>query len=223
MIINIIIQARSSSKRYPSKILRTLVANQVLIMFLINKLKKIKSINKVIVATTIENSDKKLCNILKKNNIFFFRGPLNNVYERFRICLIKNKCDFFIRISSDSPYLDINLLQLFISTIKKNPTIDILTNIKKRTFPKGQSIEIFKTLKFLSIKNFALDKNQKEHVTKYFYDNYEKFNIRNIELNEKINLSKHNCCIDLPKDIYRTKKYLNNLEIKNLYKKIKLF
>jgi spore coat polysaccharide biosynthesis protein SpsF len=119
--------------------------------------------------------------------------------------------------------LDINLLQLFIRTIKKNPTIDILTNIKKRTFPKGQSIEIFKTLKFLSIKNFALDKNQKEHVTKYFYDNYEKFNIRNIELNEKINLSKHNCCIDLPKDIYRTKKYLNNLEIKNLYKKIKLF
>ena len=218
MIINIIIQARSSSRRYPSKILKTITPSQILIIFLINRLKKIKFVNKIIVATTVENTDNKLCNILKKNNFFFYRGPLNNVYERFRSCLIKNKCDFFIRISADSPYLDINLLQKFINIIKKKPTIDLLTNIKKRTFPKGQSIEICKTLTFLSLKNYILDKNQKEHVTKYFYENYKKFKIDNILAKNNINLSNYNCCVDYPNDIYKTKKYINNFNFKNLLK-----
>ena len=54
MLINIIIQARTSSKRYRSKVLINLFNDNV-ILYLVEKLKKIKYINKIIVATSVEN------------------------------------------------------------------------------------------------------------------------------------------------------------------------
>ena len=65
MVINIIIQARTSSKRFKSKVLLNLF-NEIVILHLIKKLKNIKYINKIIVATSIENSDNRLCRVLKK-------------------------------------------------------------------------------------------------------------------------------------------------------------
>ncbi len=65
MIINIIIQARTSSKRFSSKVLLNLL-NEIVILYLIKRLKKLKHINKIIVATSVESSDNKLCNVLKK-------------------------------------------------------------------------------------------------------------------------------------------------------------
>ena len=55
-----------------------------------------------------------------------------------------------------------------------------MTNVFPRTFPSGQSIEIIKTstlgknLRFFS-------KLDKEHVTRYFYNNSKKFKILNIK------------------------------------------
>ena len=81
MIINIIIQARTSSKRFRGKILKSF--NQKRLIFnIIDNLKKLKKINKIIVATTINNSDNQLCNLLKKNKISLVRGSENNVYKK---------------------------------------------------------------------------------------------------------------------------------------------
>ena len=74
-----------------------------------------------------------------------------------------------------------------------------MTNILKPSFPYGLAVEIFKfnVLKkaFLNAKN----KQQKEHVTPYIYQNKKKFLIRHI-LNKK-NLSKYRFCIDYPQDL----------------------
>ena len=113
-----------------------------MILYFVKRLQNLKFINKVIVATSNENSDNKLYEILDKNNIFVYRGPLNNVYSRYRNCLFIHKCDYFIRLSADSPFVNLNLIQKFINIIRNNKGIDILTNIKNKTFPKGQSIEI---------------------------------------------------------------------------------
>lgn len=217
MIINIIIQARTSSKRFNSKILRKLFKESVII-HLINNLKKINHVNKIIVATSSENSDNNLCKILKKNNINIYRGSLNNVYSRYQICSILNKCDFFIRISADSPFLNVKLIQKFIEILKKNPETDILTNTKNRSFPKGQSVEICKTKKFISLKNKIVTNSEKEHVTEFFYNNFIKFKSLSINLRNKNKKNNLNCCIDYPRDIFLKKKYLNNFDIENLHK-----
>ncbi len=217
MIINIIIQARTSSKRFSSKVLLNLL-NEIVILYLIKRLKKLKYINKIIVATSVESSDNKLCNVLKKKNIDVYRGSLRNVYSRYRNCLILNKCDYFIRISADSPFLSVNLLQSFISIIKKNSDIDILTNIKKRSFPKGQSIEICKSKKFISLKEKVKKNSEKEHVTKIFYNKLNNFKFLSVELKNQIKKDDFNSCIDYPRDIFSSKRFVNNSIIKNLHK-----
>ena len=52
---------------------------------------------------------------------------------------------FFIRISGDSPLINLKIIDRAISLHKKNKNVDIITNVFPRTFPMGQSVEINKT------------------------------------------------------------------------------
>ena len=61
MRLGIIILARSNSSRLPGKILMK-VKNSNLIDYVISIAKKIKSVDKIIVSTTINNSDDDLIN-----------------------------------------------------------------------------------------------------------------------------------------------------------------
>ena len=72
MRLGIIILARSNSSRLPGKILMK-VKNSNLIDYVISIAKKIKSVDKIIVSTTINNSDDDLIKHLKKKKINFFR------------------------------------------------------------------------------------------------------------------------------------------------------
>ena len=88
-----------------------------------------------------------------------------------------NKAKFFVRISGDSPLIDPKIIDKAIKISHKQGKYDIITNVFPRTFPKGQSVEVIKTsiLKKYS-KNFS--KADKEHVTKYFYKNSNKFRVK---------------------------------------------
>ena len=71
MRLGIIILARSNSSRLPGKILMK-VKNSNLIDYVISIAKKIKSVDKIIVSTTINNSDDDLIKHLKKKRLIFF-------------------------------------------------------------------------------------------------------------------------------------------------------
>jgi len=174
----VIIQARSNSKRFNNKVLYK-IYNKPIIWHVISKIKKSKNVKKIIIATSNQKSDDKLIKYLKSIKINYFRGNLNNVAKRLCDAAEKNKAKFFIRISADSPLIDPAIIdkaiKIFNSQKKK---YDIITNVFPRSYPKGQSVEIIKTAKlryFLS----KFNKEQKEHVTKYFYKNYKNFMIKN--------------------------------------------
>ena len=60
-----IIEARMGSSRLPGKV--TLKINNIpTILLLIDRLKQVKLIDKVMVATTINNNNDQLCQLLKK-------------------------------------------------------------------------------------------------------------------------------------------------------------
>ena len=107
--------------------------------------------------------------------------------------------------------IDVFTLNKYILS-KKEKKYDIITNIFPRTFPNGQSVEVIKTsiLKKYS-KHFS--KLDKEHVTNYFYDNSNKFLIKNFRFNgknKKIKLS-----VDTKKDLKDILKRFNKKKFKN--------
>ena len=197
-----LIQARISSNRLPGKVLKKIEGKEML-YHLVTNLKKSKLIKKIFVLTSNSIEDDKICDFCKKHNINFFRGPLQNTFLRFCSFLKKNDTKNFIRLSADSPLLNYKLVDAMILSSKKK-NYDIFTNIFPRTFPKGQSIEIIKTKSFLSIKNKFLNNEEKEHLTKYFYNNPLKFKIYNYRNN--INYSNYNLSVDTENDFKIVKK-----------------
>ena len=220
MIINIIIQARSSSKRFKGKILKTFNKKR-LIFNILDNLKKLKKINKIIVATTNNNSDNFLCNLLKKKNIFFIRGPENNVYKRFRQCCIENKCDYLIRISADSPFISPNLIQKMIDFLLKNSkkNIDIITSNFPKKISPGQSIEIISSKIFLKYEKQIKTQNDKEHVFPKFYENIKNFNSFSVMFKDEL-FENHNSCIDYPLDLLKKRKFISNSVFKKKLNRI---
>ena len=198
------IQARYSSKRFKGKVLKKIGRNTLLeLMF--KRLKKSKKLKKIIVLTSTSKSDKKIVTLCKKNKIDYFCGPLNNVFLRFKLAIKKFQPKKIVRISADSPLIDWRLIDKMISLSKKKLSYDIYTNVKKRTFPKGQSIEIINPDIF-NINHNLLSHEQKEHVTKFFY---QKKRYMIINYSEKKKYNQYNLCIDNHVD------YLNILSLIN--------
>ena len=206
-----IIQARSNSKRFKNKVLHP-IHGVPLIQHVINRVKRSRRIKKLIVSSSFKKSDDNLISYLKKKRIKFFRGNLENVAMRLYKTAKTNKAKSFVRISGDSPLIDPKLIDKVIEISLREKDFDIITNVFPRTFPKGQSVEVIKTslIKKYS-KNFS--KLDKEHVTKYFYDNSNRFQIKNFKFNGKNKIMK--LSIDTKKDLKEILKKFDKKKFKN--------
>ena len=185
-----IVEARTGSKRLPNKVMMKLNTKEV-ILYLVDRLKLSKKINKIVVATTEKKKDDKLVNLLKKQNIEYFRGSENNVLKRVYFAAKKYKADNIVEISGDSPLIDPKIIDDAIKFLKINNHVDYL-NVD-HGLPGGIGFEI---IKFMSLKKsyqFSTKKYEKEHVTPYIIKNPRKFNsfyfIANKKLKYPMNLS----------------------------------
>ncbi len=177
-----IIQARMGSKRLPGKCLMAYKKITPLYV-LCKRLKKVKEVSRIIVATTKRPEDKKIVNFCKNLNISCFRGSNNNVLNRYFCTAKKFKSKEIIRLTADNPFIDVRTLIKMIN-LKKNNNYDYVSNTYPMpcTYPDGSDIEIFdfKTLK----KTYQLAKlpSQKEHVTFYMWQS-KLFKKKKIDLN----------------------------------------
>ena len=203
-----IIQARSNSKRFKEKILKS-IYGLPMIIHVAMKVNKSNYVKNLIVATSKSKMDDNLIKVLKAFKIKYFRGELNNVASRFLKLAIKKKCKYFIRINGDSPLIDSKIIDKAIRLHKKNKKFDLISNVFPRTYPKGQSVEIIK-VKTLKNNINKMSKSDLEHVTKYFYKNYKKFKIKNFKNRQKKRIMK--LSIDTISDL---KKITNKFKKKN--------
>lgn len=200
MSTNIFIQARMSSSRFPGKVLAP-IHGKPLIQNVIDQVNKVQGIGGVVVLTSTEMTDDPLEAYLNTKGIKVFRGDLEDVVKRFKEALKTYPCDAFIRICADSPFIDPSLVQKFIDIFQNySDKVDLITNIFPRSFPKGQSVELMRSETFKKLTDHPLTPEQKEHVTKYFYDHSGSFNILNIKASK--DLSGLSFCIDEIKDLH---------------------
>ncbi len=197
MIVNIFIQARMSSSRYPGKVLAP-VCGVPIIKHVVSRMQEVNNKNRVVVLTSEQTSDDPLSAFLTSINCLVFRGDINNVFDRFQKALDQHPCDYFVRLCADSPFIDINLVQLLIEkTISTE--CDFASNVFFRSFPKGQSVEIIRSDLFKKMLREDLDDYEREHVTPYFYKHRDRYKSLFFGLTE--NLSYINQCIDTINDL----------------------
>lgn len=132
----------------------------------------------VVLLTSLRASDDALADTVAALGYAVFRGDLDNVVLRFQQCLLAHPCDWFVRISADSPVIDPALLGEIAA--RRGGDLDLVSNVVVRSFPAGQSVEVIRSEAFLEIDSASLTTEEREHVTPHLYSNPWRFRIRSV-------------------------------------------
>lgn len=177
MRIPIIVQARMSSSRAPGKTLRP-VAGKPLLGYMLDSLRRCRSNQDIIVATSDHGSDDPIQDYCATQEVCCLRGPLEDVVGRFAAVMKARPADAFVRLNGDSPLIDYRLIDQAMHRFACELP-DLVTNVRPRSFPRGQSVEVIAAPAFLAALPDITEADDREHVTPFFYRDPERFKIIN--------------------------------------------
>ena len=189
-----------SSKRFPGKVLAPF-SGRPIVSCVVHSVLKVVALEQIFVLTSTQPSDDPLVAYLNSIGVQIYRGSLENVFDRFRQCLMAFPCPWFVRICADSPLLAPDLLQQLIEHAIATDA-DLVTNTFPRTFPKGYSVEVVRSQPFLAINPEQLNAAEREHVTRFYYQNPEQFKIVNLS-SKNPELAQTSLAVDTLEDLRR--------------------
>ena len=195
-----IIQARMGSTRLPGKVMMKILDKTVL-EHVIYRVLQAKEIDDIVIATTTKSDDDIIVKEANRLGVKHSRGSEEDVLSRYYHAAIENKVDIVVRITSDCPLIDPQIIDEMVMKFKKlynEHKVDYLSNTQDRTFPRGLDVEIFPFNILEETFCNAEKLHQREHVTPYIYENKDKFKLENY-LN-KIDYSSHRWTLDTPED-----------------------
>ncbi len=190
------IQARMNSSRLPGKILMP-IGSKPLLKLVLDRVNLSKLIDEVVVITTNNSIDNKIADFCLNNSIKCFRGEENDVLNRFYSASLVYNSSYYVRINSDCPFIDWNLIDECINFAGQN--YDYIASILSNSFPIGQHVEVIKRKAINDANSFAMTKSDREHVTPYIYNNPDKFSLYSIT--SDLDLSAYRLTIDYPEDL----------------------
>lgn len=206
-----ILQARVSSSRLPGKVLKPILGKPML-WRQIERILRTKKIDKLLVATSIDNSDDPIEDLCRKNNIECFRGSLNDVLDRFYQAAKSFKPEHVVRFTGDCPLIDPQIVDRLI-TLHLYGGFDYTTLSNPPSFPDGLDAEAIYYPTLERVWHEAVLPSQREHVTFFIYQNPKGFEIGNLENIE--DLSKMRWTVDQQEDFDLVTKIYEALYHKN--------
>ena len=208
-MIGCIIQARMNSTRLDGKVLKKLDAKNPVLYYVIKQIQECKMIDKIVVATSELEIDDSIVKFAKRMNVEIFRGSPTDVLDRHYQCAKKYSFETIVRVTSDNPLNDPQIIDKAIKKFKKEK-FDYVTTSLLQTFPKGIHVEVM-TMDALkkSWKNSSIP-YEREYVTPYIYNNSEKFKIYNLT-NSK-NLSHISFTINRNNDLKLVRKIISKID-----------
>ena len=207
-MIGCIVQARMGSSRLPGKTLLKIDDKKTVLEFGINQLTSSNLLDKIIVATTNLKSDDVIENFVKNMNVDVFRGKSNDVLDRYFQCAKHFSIDTIVRITGDNPLVDPTIIDNLIQKFTLN-SYDYLSNAHVRTFPYGTEVEIFSFESLEQAWKNAILPSEREHVTPYFYNNSNLFNIHNEKQSNDI--SNLRWTVDREDDLFLVKSIVSKI------------
>ena len=196
MSINVILQARFSSTRLPGKVLKTIV-NKPMLALQIERIQRAELVDKIIVATSIEQDDDAIAHLCDQLAIPCFRGKLTDVLDRFRQTSRQYPSDHIVRLTGDCPLIEPTIIDQVISLhLKQNA--DYTSNCCSPCLPDGLDVEVFTQKALANSWQQASKPSEREHVTQYIRNHNELFTLADYQ--HSPDLSNHRWTVDEPAD-----------------------
>lgn len=192
-----VLQARTSSTRLPQKVLCPVLGEPMLFRQ-IERIRRSRLIDKLIVATSSDASDDPLQAECAKRNIPCFRGSLDDVLDRFYRAAEPYRPDYVVRMTGDCPLADPEVLDRVVEYALAEG-VDYASNVLKPTYPDGLDIEVFTFATLRAAWEQASLSSEREHVTAYIYKHPELFSLGGIKCDTDYSLLRWT--VDEPEDL----------------------
>ena len=213
MKIAAIIEARMGATRFPGKIIKPILGKPVLEL-LVERLKKVKLLDEIVIATTLNKSDNVLEKLSKKINVRCFRGSEKDVLARVLEAAKFVKADIIVETLGDCPLTDPRIIEKCIKTFLKG-NYDYLANALKPSFPNGLDVQVYPTKILEEVASLTNDPLDREHVTLYIYSHPEKYKIKNLWATGELFWPELAITLDTPQDYQLIKIIFEALYPKN--------
>ena len=217
MEITATIQARMGSSRLPGKVLSNIFGKPMLIRQ-VERLKRSKFINRIIVATTENSIDEKIKEVCEHYEIEYFRGSEKDVLERLSSLIIKKNIDIHVECFGDSPLIDPIIIDRMINIfLKKDGEGVFISNSVKTTYPPGMEVNIYKGSTLIDVnKRINISDPLREHVGFNITRFPEFYKVTNIEAPKSLNRPNIYLEVDTKEDLKLIKIIFSHFLSKNI-------
>lgn len=201
---SLIIQARMNSSRLSGKTLMDL-AGKPLIFRIVERVKRCKQIDNIILALPDTVLDRKISKINFACNVDFFYGSENNLVSRYFNAAKKYNTKTIVRLPGDNCMpepSEIDKIIKFYKKFSKPFFASNLSNILNNQYPDGIGAEVFGFNFIDDLNEMNLSKKLKEHIHLNFFDyktnkpiNKKWCDVRTIKCSKKFN--RPDICLDV--------------------------
>ena len=212
-MVNAIIEARMGSSRLPGKTMMNIMGLPS-IQLLIDRLRRAKRINNIILATTTNSEDDRVEQFCHDYGVVCFRGSSEDVLGRVYYAAQKYGADVVVEVTGDCPLLDPCLLDDCIDLFVKSD-YDYLSNFIEQSYPPGIDVQIFSFAVLERIHREAKEEKYREHVTLYILKNPKLFKMHNVYAPPELYYPDWHLELDEYADYELIKFIYENLYVKN--------
>jgi spore coat polysaccharide biosynthesis protein SpsF len=167
MRIGAVVHARMGSTRLPGKVLCDLAGRPVL-EWLFERLEHARELDALMLATSTEQADDPVAAFGVQRGVAVHRGPLEDLAARVLGAAEAGGLDALARVNGDSPLLDQRLVDRGVALLRESEA-DLVSNVRPRSFPPGQSVEVLRTATLRTAVQRMDDDGDREHVTAWLY------------------------------------------------------
>jgi glutamate-1-semialdehyde 2,1-aminomutase len=200
-----VVQARMGSVRFPNKVMQ-LIKGVPMIELLLDRLSMTPSIDKIILATSIDPRNRKLAKLVSKLGYELYQGSEDDVLDRYYQAAKVYEADVVVRITGDCPLIDPDVVETIIKSFDPS-SLDYVSNVHPPTYPDGLDVEVFSFAALEKAWNEAVLPSEREHVTSYIS---ESGRFRMLNLSHEKDYSAERWTVDEPDDLEVIKNVFNH-------------
>lgn len=157
-----IIEARMTSSRLPGKHMLQ-AGGKPMLQHLVDRLKRVSLISKIVIATTTNASDDALVNFADASGVGVYRGSEQDVMGRVIEAGAVYSADVICEVTGDCPIIDPELVEQVIQTFLVNNAV--YANNGKNGLPGGMSAQVFLWSALKKSSEMTQEPLDREHVT----------------------------------------------------------
>jgi spore coat polysaccharide biosynthesis protein SpsF len=172
------IQARMGSSRLPGKMMLPLDGSHVL-QHDVRRVTAADSVDEVVVATSDKKQDDIVARYATREGASVFRGSEDDVLGRMYAAAREHDADIVVRVTGDNPLVSPEFIDVSVQELVDCGS-DCVSARLERTFPYEITTETFTFDSFETVEAASDQPHQREHVTQYYYENPEEFDLYNV-------------------------------------------